>query len=83
MNARLSLRREGDQLLGTLNAQQGTYEIRDARLSGNELRFSASIQVQSDTVNAAFVATIEGDSMHGTVTMPALGTFNFSGSRPR
>ncbi|MFL6214483.1 MAG: amidohydrolase family protein [Blastocatellia bacterium] len=83
MNGRLSLRREGGQFLGTLNLHQGTYEIRDAKLNGNELSFSASIQLQSDTVNAAFVATIEGDAMHGTVTIPALGTFNFSGTRAR
>jgi imidazolonepropionase-like amidohydrolase len=81
--ARLSLRREGGQLLGTLNAPQGTYEIRDAQLTGNELRFSASIQLQSDTVNAVFVATIEGNAMHGTVSIPPLGTFDFSGTRPR
>ena len=82
-NSRLSLRREGEQILGTLNAPQGTYEIRDAKLTGNQLRFSASIQIQSDTMDAAFVATIEGDSMRGTVTLPALGTFDFSGTRPR
>jgi imidazolonepropionase-like amidohydrolase len=82
-SARLSLRREGAQILGTLNAPQGAYEIRDAKLTGNELRFSASIQIQSDTVNAVFAATIEGDAMRGTVTIPALGTFNFSGTRPR
>ncbi|HKQ08835.1 MAG TPA: amidohydrolase family protein [Blastocatellia bacterium] len=80
---RLSLRRDGGQLLGTLNAPQGTYEIRDAKLTGNELRFSASIQIQSDTVNALFVGTIEGNSMRGTVTIPSIGTFDFSGTRPR
>jgi hypothetical protein len=82
-SARLSLRREGDQLLGTLNLPQGTYEIRDAKLNGSELRFSASIQLEGDTVNAAFVSTIEGSSMRGTVTLPAIGTFEFNGTRPR
>ncbi|HJQ25695.1 MAG TPA: hypothetical protein VKA60_17365, partial [Blastocatellia bacterium] len=80
---RLSLRREGGQILGTLTAPQGTYEIRDAKLAGNELRFSASVQIQSDTVNAAFVATIEGNTMRGTVTLQAVGTFEFTGSKPR
>jgi imidazolonepropionase-like amidohydrolase len=83
LNSRLSLRREGGQILGTLNLPMGTYEIRDAKLTGNELRFSASIQMQSDTVNAAFVATIEGDSMRGSVAVPALGSFEFNGTRPK
>jgi hypothetical protein len=83
ISSRLSLHRESGQILGTLNTPHGTYEIRDAKLAGNELRFSASIQMQSDTVNAVFVATIEGDSMRGSVTIPALGTFEFSGTRPR
>jgi len=83
ISSRLSLRRESGQILGTLNTPHGTYEIRDAKMTGNELRFSASIQVQSDTVNAVLVATIEGDSMRGSVTIPALGTFEFTGTRPR
>ena len=83
ISSRLSLRREGGQMLGTLTTPHGTYEIRDAKVTGHELRFSASVQMQSDTLNAAFVATIEGDSMRGTVTIPALGTFEFSGTRPR
>jgi imidazolonepropionase-like amidohydrolase len=83
ISARLSLRREGGQILGTLNTPTGTYEIRDAKIVGSELRFGASIQVQSDTVNAAFVGTIEGDSMRGSVTIPGLGTFEFTGTRAR
>jgi imidazolonepropionase-like amidohydrolase len=83
MRARLMLRREGEQLLGTLNGPHGIYEIRDAKMIGNELSFSASIQMQSDTVNAAFVATIDGDTMRGSVKLPALGTFEFTGTRPR
>jgi len=83
MSSNLSLRRESGQLLGTLNTPMGAYEIREAKITGNELRFGASIQMQGDTMNAAFVATIEGDSMHGTVTIPGHGTFEFSGTRPR
>jgi imidazolonepropionase-like amidohydrolase len=83
INSHLSLRREGGQLLAMLTTPHGAYEIRDVKVTGHELRFSASVQMQGDTVNAVFVATIEGDSMRGTVTVPTIGAFEFSGTRPR
>ncbi|HXG91409.1 MAG TPA: amidohydrolase family protein [Blastocatellia bacterium] len=82
-NVRLMLRREGEQINGTLTGPTGTTEIRNARLAGNELRFTTSIQMGADTMEVTVVATIEGDNMRGTVTLPALGSFEFTGTRPR
>ncbi|MFP5261696.1 MAG: amidohydrolase family protein [Blastocatellia bacterium] len=83
-NMRLNLRREGDQLSGTLTGPAGTYEIRNARVSGSEVRFSASVQMNTDTVEINVTGTIQGDNMSGMVAVPALnGTFDFTGTRPR
>ena len=82
-NARLSLRKEGDQLVGTLNSPQGTTDIRNVKLTGNELRFSSSVPIQSDTVEITVTGTIEGDTMRGVVVVPSLGSFEFTGTRPK
>jgi carbon-monoxide dehydrogenase large subunit len=82
-NARLSLRKEGDQIVGTLNSPQGTTDIRNVKLTGNELRFSSSVPIQSDTVEITVTGTIEGDTMRGVVVIPSLGSFEFTGTRPR
>jgi imidazolonepropionase-like amidohydrolase len=82
-NARLVLRREGEQINGSLATSTGTNDIRNARLTGNELRFTTSVQLGADTMEASVTATIEGGTMRGTIALPALGTFEFTGTRPR
>ena len=83
VNARLSLRKEGDQILGTLSAPQGTSEIRNARMNGNSLSFSYSLPINTDTVEFAVTGTIEGDTMRGVVLIPSIGSIELTGTRPR
>jgi imidazolonepropionase-like amidohydrolase len=83
MNVRLQLRREGDQISGMLVTPQGNFPVRNAVLTGNQLRFTASVQVQTDTMEAAVNATIDGDNIQGAFTLPAHGTMEFTGTRPR
>jgi imidazolonepropionase-like amidohydrolase len=83
-NVRLSLRKEGDQIIGTLNGPTGTYDIRNVRVAGNELRFGSSVQMNTDTVEINVTGTIQGDNMSGVVVIPSLNaTFDFTGTRPR
>jgi hypothetical protein len=83
MNVRLQLRREGELISGMLVTPQGNFPVRNAVLTGNQLRFTASVQVQSDTMEAAVNATIDGDNIQGAFTLPAHGTMEFTGTRPR
>lgn len=83
ISVRLSLRREGEQILGSFTGPHGTTEIRNAQVTGNQLRFSSSMPVQGDTVDINVTGTIEGGTMRGTIVIPALGTFEFTGTKPR
>jgi hypothetical protein len=62
---------------------QGNFPVRNAVLTGNQLRFTASVQIQTDTMEAAVNATIDGDNIQGVFTLPAHGTMEFTGTRPR
>jgi imidazolonepropionase-like amidohydrolase len=79
----LSLRKEGEQILGTLTGPQGTTDIRNAQVTGNQLRFSSSVPIQGDTVDITVTGTIEGGTMRGAMVIPSLGSFEFTGTRPR
>ncbi|HYP28684.1 MAG TPA: amidohydrolase family protein [Blastocatellia bacterium] len=83
MNATLSLRREGQQIVGTFAGPSGDFPIRNARINGNQLTFSISLQVGGDTVEATTNGTIEGNSIRGTISLSAMGQVEFTGSRPR
>jgi imidazolonepropionase-like amidohydrolase len=83
MNSRLSLRREGERLTGTLTGPTGATPVQNAAMTGNQLRFTTSLQIGSDTMEATVSATIEGDSIRGVISLAALGSFEFTGSKPR
>jgi hypothetical protein len=83
MNSRLSLRREGERLTGTLTGPTGATPVQNATMTSNQLRFTTSLQIGSDTMEATLTATIEGDSIRGVISLAALGAFEFTGSRPR
>ncbi len=83
ISVRLSLRREGEQILGTLTGPQGTTDIRNAQVTGNQLRFSSSVPIQGDTVDITVTGTIEGSNMRGAMVIPALGSFEFTGTKPK
>ncbi len=83
ISVRLSLRKEGEQILGTLTGPQGTTDIRNAQVTGNQLRFSSSVPIQGDTVDVTVTGTIEGGTMRGAMVIPSLGSFEFTGTRPR
>ncbi|HKS39953.1 MAG TPA: amidohydrolase family protein, partial [Blastocatellia bacterium] len=80
---RLSLRKEGEQILGTLTGPQGTTDIRNAQVTGNQLKFSSSVPMQGDNVDLTVTGTIEGGTIRGTMVIPSLGSFEFTGTRPR
>jgi len=82
-NARLVLHRDGDQISGTLGTPMGDLQIKEGRLNGSEVRFTTTISMGGQSVDATITATIEGDSMRGAITMSAMGSFEFTGTRPR
>ncbi len=83
VNTRLSLRREGERLTGTLTGPTGATPVQNAVLTGNQLRFTTSLQIGTDTLEATVTATIEGDNIRGVISLAAIGSFEFTGTRPK
>jgi imidazolonepropionase-like amidohydrolase len=83
MNVTLSLRRDGERVSGTMTEPAGVVELRNVTLNGNQLRFTATVNMHGNGVETTMSGTIEGDSIRGVFTLSGMGSFDFSGTRPR
>jgi imidazolonepropionase-like amidohydrolase len=82
MGIKLVIRREGDSLTGTLTSPMGPVSLKTVTVSGNQLRATVSIPAGGDSIEGTIVGTIEGDSIKGTIALGAMGSFEFTGTRP-
>jgi imidazolonepropionase-like amidohydrolase len=83
INAQLTLAKEGDQITGTLSSHMGNVAIKNGRVTGNQIRLTASIDTGGQSVEAVLTGTIEGDSIRGAIALGAMGSFDFTGTRPK
>ena len=68
---------------GTLGTPMGNVAIKSGRVNGNQIRLTATVDMGGQSIDAIISGTIEGDSMRGTMVMGAMGSFDFTGTRPR
>ena len=83
INAQLILTRDGEQIGGTLGSPMGSVAIKSGRVTGNQLRLTATVEMGGQSIDAIINGTIEGDSIQGSMVMGAMGSFEFTGTRPR
>jgi hypothetical protein len=83
IGAQLTLTKDGEQIGGTLGTHMGIVAIKTGRVTGNQIRLTATIDMGGESVDAILSGTIEGDSMRGTIVMGAMGSFEFTGTRAR
>jgi hypothetical protein len=83
INAQLTLAKEGDQITGTLSSHMGNVAIKSGRVNGNQIRLTATIDMGGQSAEAVLTGTIEGDSIRGAIALGAMGSFDFTGTRPR
>jgi hypothetical protein len=79
--ATLTVKSDGDSWTGTQSGAQGTTDITDGTIhGGNVIRWSINITVPMP-MTLTNEATIDGDTITGTVTAGAFGSFPLSGTR--
>lgn len=83
IDAQLTLARDGEQIAGTLSSPMGNVPVKGGRVDGNQIRLTATLEVGGESVDAIITGTIEGDSIRGTMVMGAMGSFEFTGTRPK
>jgi hypothetical protein len=78
--ATLNVQSSGDGFTGTYSGALGSTEIKDGTVDGDKLSWSLDITVPMP-MTLTCEATVEGDSINGTVTAGAFGSFPLSGTR--
>ena len=81
--AQLILTKNVDQVTGTLSSHMGNVAIKSGRINGNQVRLTATIDTGGESIDATIIGTIEGDSIRGSIVMGSMGSFEFTGTRPR
>lgn len=78
--ATLTVNSAGDSFTGTYSGALGTTEIQNGKVSGDTLAWSLDITVPMP-MTLTCEATVDGDSIRGTVTAGAFGSFPLEGKR--
>ncbi len=76
----LTLAAEGAELTGTMAVDAGSTAIKDGKLDGNKVSWKTDIQ-QPMPMTLEFSATVEGDSLSGSVKLGMFGNAPLSGTR--
>ena len=79
-NSPLTIQQNGEAVTGEIGSPAGVVPISNAKISGNELTFSYTINFQGQQLNIAARGKIEGNAISGS--METMGTsFDFSGTK--
>lgn len=71
---------DGNSWTGTSTGQMGTTEITDGTLEGNTLKWTMAMTVPMP-MTLTCSATVDGDTITGSIGAGAFGSFPMSGSR--
>jgi hypothetical protein len=78
--ATLTIASSGDTFTGTYSGAMGNSDIKDGKVDGEKLTWKLDITVPMPmTLDGE--ATVDGDTITGTVTAGAFGAFPLSGTR--
>jgi hypothetical protein len=76
----LTLKASGNTLTGSQAGAQGTMDISEGKVDGNNVSWSANI-TSPMPMKLETTGTVEGNKISGNVKAGAFGSFPFSGER--
>jgi hypothetical protein len=76
----LTLRQEGGNLTGDMNSQFGASPLSEVKQTGNEVKFTYTVNVQGQQFTVNATGKITGNNISGSMSAGDQ-TFDFSGSR--
>ena len=78
--ATLTIRSEGNSFTGNYSGPMGSVDIQDGKVDGDTLTYKLSIVVPMP-MTLDCTATVDGDTITGSVGAGAFGSFPMSGKR--
>lgn len=77
----LTLTQSGDVLDGSMASEIGTATISDGQVSGRNVSWTASFQVQGQTLTVTFEGQVDGDRMTGRARAGEMGSMTFTAEK--
>jgi len=76
----LTIKQDGDTITGTNEGAQGSRDIEDGKVNGNELTWSMNM-TSPMPMKLEAKATVDGDKLEGTVNAGAFGDMPMTGTK--
>ena len=67
LDATLVLARDGDKLTGTIENRLGKVEIKDGRITDDQVSFTVERKVRRRTISTRYTGALEGDTIKGSI----------------
>jgi hypothetical protein len=77
----ITLKTDGNSLSGTYTSFMGTESFTGGTVSGNDFKFSVSLNTPMGKIDLEFSGTVSGNEISGKSTAGAFGTSPFKGTR--
>jgi imidazolonepropionase-like amidohydrolase len=84
LSVTLNLQQQGERLSGTAQGQLGSGQLANGTVSGSDVNFTIPVTLPapaSQTTDAIFTGTLNGNQMTGTVQIVGSGPGTFTGAR--
>jgi len=78
-SAKLTLKSNGDALEGSMAGDQGTVDIEDGKVDGDNLSWNITVAQMNMTIKVS--ATVDGDKMTGEAELGSFGKASLEGTR--
>jgi hypothetical protein len=75
-----TFKQDGENLTGTYKGRFGESPLKGT-IKGNDIKFTVSITTPNGDIQLEYSATVDGDSMKGTVAFGSIGQGSFTGKR--
>lgn len=82
INSTLNLQQEGDRLSGSIQGPLGSGDIANASVTGMEIHFTATVNVEGQTKEATFNGTLAAGEIRGAVNIVGQSPGTFVATRP-
>jgi hypothetical protein len=76
-----TFKQDGEKLTGTQSNPMGGEDKLEGTVKGAKIDYVIKIDMGGQAMSIAFSATVDGDTLKGTVTMGEMGSSTFSGKR--